>query len=73
MSLYKTTIKKEEAMKTQSDLTVLIKQIAYDVCLINVEELSDLERKIAKRLEKEGYIKLVDRDDYQEYQRDWSI
>jgi hypothetical protein len=73
MSLYKTTIKKEEAMKTQSDLTVLIKQIAYDVCLINVEELTLIERKIAKRLEKEGYIKLVDRDDYQEYQRDWSI
>ena len=60
-------------MKTQSDLTVLIKQIAYDVCLINVEELTLIERKIAKRLEKEGYIKLVDRDDYQEYQRDWSI
>lgn len=60
-------------MKTQSDLQVLIKQIAYDVCLINVEELTPIERKIAKRLEKEGYIKLVDRDDYQEYQRDWSI
>ena len=60
-------------MKTQSDLTQLIKQIAYDVCLINVDEFSDLERKIAKRLEKKGFIKLVDRDDYQEYQRNWSI
>lgn len=59
-------------MKTQSDLTQLIKQIAYDVCLINIADLSPLEWKIAKRLEKEGWIKLVDRDDYQEYQRNWS-
>lgn len=59
-------------MKTQSDLTQLIKQISYDVSLINVEDLSPVEKRIAKRLEKEGFIKLVPRDDYFEYQRNWS-
>ena len=58
-------------MKTQSDLTQLIKQIAYDVSLINVEDLSPVEKRIAKRLEDEGFIKLVPRDDYFEYQRNW--
>lgn len=53
------------------NMNVLLRQLAHNLCFINISELNISERKSAQRLKEAGYLKIVDREGENEYNPNW--